>query len=98
MKPEPTPVAGTENGPNRVFTDDEVIVTTAGLTFAATSTTASEESRWTTLVVVLVEAALFEAPVPEGRRSAAVPTEARLAETSETATTGTRGQGARRQR
>ena len=86
-KPEPTPVAGTEKGPKRVLTDEEVIVTTAGLAFAATWTTASEESRLT-LVVLPAGAGLGVATEPEGRSTATVPTDASVADRSDRAMTG----------
>src|SRR5439155_5466260 len=97
MKPEPTPVAGTENGPKRLLTDDDVMVTTAGLALAATSTTALSESTCTTLVV-LADGEGFAAPVSPGWSSAVVPTEAIVAERSETATTGRSGPERRRRR
>src|SRR6266508_6013891 len=49
MNPEPTPVDGTENGLTAPPADWLVIVTTAGLTLAATWTMASELLTWATV-------------------------------------------------
>src|SRR6266542_2342549 len=49
MNPDPTPVEGTENGLRVPPADWVVIVTTAGLTLAATCTIASLLFSWTTV-------------------------------------------------
>src|SRR5436309_15881580 len=92
MKPEPTPSAGTPpNG--SVEAPPVVILTTAGLSFAATSMTA-EDSLMVTGCVPPVAVALPTDDVGTGRSSApvrsrtrTVPPDAMTADSSEAATT-----------
>src|SRR3954447_22437118 len=92
MKPEPTPSAGTPpNG--SVDAPPVVILTTAGLSFDATSMTA-EDSLMVTGCVPLVAVALptddvgtGRSKAPERSRTRTVPPEATTADRSEAATT-----------
>src|SRR5437773_11069501 len=84
MNPDPTPVDGTENGLTAPAAAWLVIVTTAGLTLAATWTIASELLSWTTVWPVADAGVLPVAPIgaasAAGRTSATVASDATDAE------------------
>jgi hypothetical protein len=86
MNPDPTPVDGTENGLRVPPADWVVIVTTAGLTLAATCTIASLLFSWTTVWPVEAWLAAVEAALGagmDGRTSATVASDATDAETTD---------------
>src|SRR6266536_3169790 len=80
MNPDPTPVDGTENGLTAPAADLLVIVTTAGLTRAATWTMASELLSWATVWPAADAGVLLLAPIGDataaGRTSASVASDA----------------------
>src|SRR6266536_3568317 len=84
MNPDPTPVDGTENGLTAPAADLLVIVTTAGLTRAATWTMASELLSWATVWPAADAGVLLLAPIGDataaGRTSASVASDATDAE------------------
>src|SRR6266508_7001054 len=87
MNPDPTPVDGTEKGLRVPPADWDVIVTTAGLTLAATCTIASLPFSWMTVwpPVDAWLAAVEAAPgaAVDGRTSATVARDATDAETTD---------------
>src|SRR3954451_14450756 len=86
MKPDPTPVSGTENGLTELAVEELVIVTTAGLTCAATVSIAFDAADPLRVVCEVVDAAFATGtadPVAAGvvvSTTAAVPPDASAAE------------------